>query len=43
MLSGGIDRLVTKGFRFGGPMAHGWDGDHGMQNGAKPTPSAFGL
>lgn len=43
MLSGGIDRLVTKGFRFGGPMRHGWDGDHAMQNGAKPAPSAFGL
>jgi polyhydroxyalkanoate synthesis regulator phasin len=43
MLSGGIDRLVTKGFRFGGPMHHGWDGEHGMQNGARPAPSAFGL
>jgi AraC-like DNA-binding protein len=44
MLSGGIDRLVTKGFRFDGPMHHGWDdGDHGMQNGAKSAPTAFGL
>jgi predicted DNA-binding protein (UPF0251 family) len=43
MLSGGIDRLVTKGFRFGGPMHHGWDGHDGMQNGAKSAPTAFGL
>jgi len=43
MLTGGIDRLVTHGFRFGGPMHPDWDGDHGMQNGAKPAPSAFGL
>ena len=43
VLSGGIHRVVTQGFRFAGPMHHGWDGDHGMQNGAKPAPSAFGL
>jgi AraC-like DNA-binding protein len=43
MLSGGIDRLVMKGFRFGGPMHHGWDGHHGMRNGTKPAPTAFGL
>jgi hypothetical protein len=43
MLSGGIDRLVTQGFRFGGPMHHDWDGDHGMGGGTKPAPTAFGL
>jgi hypothetical protein len=43
MLSRGIDRLVTKGFHFGGPMHHGWDGHHGMNDGTKPAPTAFGL
>jgi hypothetical protein len=43
MLSHGVARLVTKGFRFGGPMHHGWDGHDGMQNGAKSAPTAFGL
>jgi hypothetical protein len=45
MLSDGIDHFVTKGFHFGfgGPMHHGWDGDHdgGAMNGKSAAPTAF--
>ena len=47
MLVAGIDRMVTKGFHFGfgfgGPMHHGWDGDHdgGTMSGKSAAPTAF--
>jgi hypothetical protein len=45
MLSRGIDHFVTEGFHFGfgGPMHHGWDGDHdgGTMSGKSAAPTAF--
>jgi hypothetical protein len=45
MIAAGIDHFVTRGFHFGfgGPMHHGWDGDHdgGMMSGKSAAPTAF--